>query len=65
MIERSLSENIRKRINSGKAIVVIGTRQTGTTLLKSTLLFVKELNIHITIIFSLINIFGEHMLNKK
>ena len=36
MIVRHLSENIRKRINSGKAIVIIGARQTGkTTLLKS------------------------------
>jgi len=36
MINRSLKDNIVKRIGSGKAIIIIGARQTGkTTLLKS------------------------------
>jgi len=38
MIQRSIEDNIREKINSGKAIVLVGARQVGkTTLIKSIL----------------------------
>ena len=42
MIKRLLSENIKRKLNQKKAIIIVGARQTGKTTLLRTLFSDKE-----------------------